>query len=124
MRDVIRPYKAMNRPAQVWVTRGLMLGFLGIAFVLGMNPPPIMIDLVGYSTAGTAVLVPTMLGFQWKHRSKLGAFLSIIAGASVLGTLAVTGVKPFDMHQGFFGAVTAAITYLAIGVLKPMKKES
>lgn len=115
MRDIIHPYKKISHSSQVWLTRVIMLAFLGVAFILGLNPPEIMIDLVGYSTAGTAIIIPTMLGYRWKYRSKLGAFLSILIGSITLGILAVTGLKPLGMHAGFFGLISAAFTYLVMG---------
>lgn len=82
------------------------------SFIVGLNPPAVMIDLAIQSVAAMSIFVPTYLGFQWHHRSKAGAFMSIVYGGAVLAYCIVNDLQPFGMHAGVSSFVVSAISYI------------
>lgn len=124
-RDIVRPYLKTHPKKQVLLSKGVMLFVLLTAFIAGFNPPKIMVDLGVYSGAGCALLIPTILSFSWKRRSKLAAYVSITFSLMALIGFAVykmtTGTALFGVHPGFIPLILSFTLYYAICFLERRK---
>lgn len=123
-RDVVRPFYAISHFWQVMLARGVMILALGCAFIIGLNPPSVMIELATYMVVGYAALVPTFLGFRWPWRSKVGAFSSITAGMAALALCLFYGWRPFGLHEGLVVLVSASAVYVLWGWLFVKKQQA
>ena len=117
-RDMIRPYLRMTPKRQILLSKAIMLFVLAVAFVAGLNPPKIMVDLGVYSGAGCGLIIPTVLCFKWRHRSKLAAFSSIGVGVIALLGFAVykfvVGSPFLGVHPGFIPVILSFLVYFFI----------
>ncbi|MGE4313774.1 MAG: sodium:solute symporter [Pseudobdellovibrionaceae bacterium] len=113
IRDIARPYIKLTPEKQVKLAKLLMIVVLGIAFLLGIKPPPVMIDLASYSFMGTSILAPIVLAsLSEKWRNKTAAFLAVLLGEGAFILLMVMGIKPFGFHASF--AALAISTVIVI----------
>ncbi len=119
-RDIVRPNIKVQPHTQILISKGIMLLVLVLAFLTGLNPPKIMVDLGIYSGAGCALLIPTILCFRWKCRSLTASFVSILVGLVSLIALAgykfATGDTLFGMHAGFVPLVLSFALYFSISL--------
>jgi SSS family solute:Na+ symporter len=114
IRDIARPYIKLTPEKQVKLAKLLMIVVLGIAFLLGIKPPPVMIDLASYSFMGTSILAPVILAsLSEKWRNKTAAFLAVLLGEGAFITFMVMGIKPFGFHASFAAlAISSVIVIL------------
>lgn len=112
-RDIIRKFFEIDRKKQVLFAKLIMLTILIIAFIIGLNPPKVMIDLAIGSVAWTAIMAPAMIGFTWKKRNLTAALSSIIISGILLAFLMATSIKPLGFHEGFVCMILSCIVYLA-----------
>jgi SSS family solute:Na+ symporter len=121
-RDMVRPFFHLTPDRQVVLSKVIMISVLITAFIVGLKPPQFMTDLAIYSAAGGAMIMPTILSFQWKHRSTLAGFVSITIGLTCLALAATykiqTGSDFAGVHTGTFPLLTAFILYYGICFLK------
>ena len=121
-RDMVRPFFSITPKRQVVLSKAIMMVVLIIAFVAGLKPPQFMTDLAIYSAIGSAVMIPTILSFQWKYRSTLAAFLSITIGLIMAFTMALYKVKTgnafMGVHVGTLPVVSSFVTYYGVCFLK------
>lgn len=112
-RDVIRPFRDINRKRQLFVSKLVMgLTMLG-AFIFGLNPPAVMIDLALMSIAAACAIVPTYLGFQWRYKSTVAAYLSVITGTIILMGIEFFGWPAYGMHEGFVTLLVSSLVYVS-----------
>lgn len=102
-RDVVRPFVEISRKKQVLLARGVMVLLLGFAFVIGMEPPQLMIDLAFYAAKGAGLFIPLYFGVWWSRRNSAGAILGVSVGAVILLYLGLNNITP----MGFDGSVWA-----------------
>ncbi len=126
-RDAIRPFIRMTPQRQILLSKAIMLVILSLAFFTGLKPPKFMTDLALYSTAGCGLLVPTIIGFNWKKRSLMAAYTSITVGLvalliSVAYKLSI-GHDPFGVHVGFLPMALSFILYFGICFATYKKKK-
>ena len=123
-RDVVRPFKRTPHSVQVVMSRVVMVLALIAAFVIGMNPPRLMIDLALGSVAWAAVMAPAMVGFLWPRRNAYAALASIVIGGGALATMTFMKIKPFGYHEGFICMLIAALIYVGGSYLLPPKPQA
>ena len=121
-RDLIRPSFRLPPEKQILLSKGIMLVVLVFAFVIGLNPPKLMVDLGIYSGAGCALLIPTIMTMGWKKRSLLAAYVSILSGIAGLVFFAwykfAHGEALFGVHPGFVPLVLSFVLYFSISVAR------
>ena len=118
---VARPYLGELVSTRQWV--GLMLGFAGVALVIGDD-----IDLVGSSGLGIIVCFVALLGitfgtlYQKRHGSNMdlrtGSAIQFSAAAVAVGGLTLyLGERPIEWTGEFIFALTWLIVVLSIGAI-------
>ncbi len=122
-RDMVRPFFTIARNKQVLLSKFIMFVLLLAAFFTGLKPPKFMMDLALYSAAGCAVMIPTILFLDWRRRSLLAAYLSIIIGLASLAISVFYEVKMgrsfADMHVGMVPMVLSFVIYLGVCYGRP-----
>jgi len=121
-RDMVRPFFNITPKRQVILSKGIMIGVLIAAFIVGLKPPQFMTDLAVYSAAGSALMLPTILSFTWKRRSTLAAFLSISIGlVALIGAVfykSQGGTMPYGVHIATIPVLISFILYYGASFLK------
>ena len=117
-RDIIRPFKRLPRGRQVVVSRMVMVVVMIVAYVIGLSPPQVMLDLALMSISASCAFVPVYLGFLWKYRSA-GAAITAVS----ISTLWLVGMKffawpQFGLHEGFITLVSSSIIYIAFCLIR------
>ncbi len=116
-RDITRPYIELSHDAQVKVAKLVMVIVLIAAFWLGLNPPPVMIDLASYSFMGTSILVPIVVASCFAAwRCKPAAFIAIVLGEITFITLLMMDIFPLGFHPSFAG-LALSLACVCIGRL-------
>jgi Na+/proline symporter len=119
-RDILRPYIELSHGKQVLFAKIVMVLVLGASFWLGLNPPPVMIDLAVYSFMGTAILVPVIIAMVWQHKCKVAAFLAIVVGEVLFIGLISKGIYFLGFHPALWGFVACAAIVLAGGLYRKL----
>lgn len=70
--------------AQLWVGRLAVMLAAGIAILLSIRPPQLIVELAIDSFAGTMQLAPAFVGgLYWKRANRTGALASMVVGTAV-----------------------------------------
>lgn len=121
-RDMVRPFFQISPKKQVILSKAIMGIILLTAFIVGLQPPRFMTDLAIYSAAGSAIMVPTIINFRWKHRSTLASFASISIGLVLLVMAVIykfqTGTPFAGVHEGTFPLIASFVIYYGICFVK------
>ena len=118
-RDVYQPYVAPDRDAGHYlrVGRWIVLGLLGVGYVLSVNTFSFLVTLVTLSGAGALQLLPGTLGVCYPTRrpfSRVGVLAGIGAGMVVLyWTLAIVP-HPAGVHGAIWSLATNFVACIVV----------
>jgi SSS family solute:Na+ symporter len=94
--DVVVHLKGKGRigdRAQVWWSRGFILGLMVVSYFLAAYPPPNVFDLGVWCFSGFAGLFPLVVAaIYWKRVTTAGAFASVLTMLGVWGVLFYRGL--------------------------------
>ena len=101
--------------AQLWVGRLAVMLAAGIAILLSIRPPRLLVELSIDSFAGTMQLAPAFVGgLYWKQANRTGALASMVVGTAVfsLTNWALDGPLLGGFHPGLLGLVAGSAVFV------------
>lgn len=124
-RDTVRPFVEISRPKQVLFAKMVMTIVLLLAFLVGVNPPELMIELGLYASKGAGLFIPLYLGMWWARRTVIGAVGCLVIGAIVLLVFGMNNLNPMGIHGTIWAYVIAWGFYIACGyIFEPAKEDA
>lgn len=110
--------RMMGARARMWTARISMFIILGVAFLISMKPPKLIVTLSILSFAGTLQILPTMVGaLFWSRATGWGALASMLVGVAVLSMAQWGGWKPWlGFHGAIWGLVAGFLVLIVVSL--------
>ncbi len=105
----------LSEKKREWISRGGIIGFALIAFIIAANDSGTILNMVGYAWGGFgAAFGPVMiLSLMWKRTTKWGALAGIIVGAVTIfivkNYISIEGEYFYELLPGFILAFIAIV---------------
>lgn len=90
-----------------------MFIIIGLAVLIAVQPPKLIVTLSILSFAGTLQLAPAMIGgLFWKKGNSTGALASMLSGIAIMVLYQWFWTSPMGFHPAFWGFIAATVTYI------------
>ena len=105
----------LSEKRREWISRGGIIGFALIAFIIASNDSGTILNMVGYAWGGFgAAFGPLMiLSLTWRRTTKWGALAGIIVGAVTIfivkNYISIEGEYFYELLPGFILSLIAVI---------------
>lgn len=118
LRDLVRGVfnVDMSEKRELTSARFLIFGFLVLAFLIGLNPPELLLNLSLLSGAATAILGPVYVGMAVGRPSKNGAIACIVLGYAflILSKTVIPNGWLLGFDNGLAPIILSFLIYFAI----------
>lgn len=124
-RDVYQRYivKHASQAHYINVGRGIVLGLLGVGFVLSIRTFELLVVVVSLSASGALQLMPAVLGVCFPTRrllTRTGVLAGIATGLATLFVTLIIAPHPLGLHAGVWSLLAnAAVTLITSRFTRP-----
>ncbi len=120
-RNVLKELRPTTSDRSVfWLTKALVFPLTGVALVITLAEPALIVSVLLVAYALIAQLFPGVVigGIFWQRATKHGMFAGLLVGWGVSGALMLTGHDPIaGLNAGLVGLLCNAIVFMVVSLL-------
>ncbi len=117
-RDVLRRTRpSVTEDTETSVARVMVLVVLAACIAFALLRPALIAQLSSAASGGLLVMAPAIIGtFFWRRGTRAGALWSMAVAAPITAFLYLSGIRPFGIWAGVWGAIVATVLFLGISL--------
>jgi len=118
-------FRNLSDRQHISLSQLVTLGIGALAIILASRFTTVLDAIMyAYSFMVSGLFIPTLGAYFWKKHSSAGALWGMISGGTLTLVLIIFNIEtPFGLDHTFFGIVLSGITFIALSLMFPDRKD-